>query len=48
VDQAKIPPKSYRRITICKNSADFPPAQLFFRGFSAAVKNMADMANGDG
>jgi len=26
VDQAEIPPKSYRRITICKNSADFPPA----------------------
>jgi len=26
VDQAEIPPKSYRRITICKNSVDFPPA----------------------
>ena len=26
VDQAEIPPKLYRRITICKNSADFSPA----------------------
>jgi len=25
-NQAEIPPKSYRRITVCKNSADFPPA----------------------
>jgi len=48
VDQAEIPPKSHRRITMCKNSADFPPAELFFGGFSAAVKNTADTANGDG
>jgi len=25
--------------------ADFPPAKLFFGGFSAAVKNTADTAN---
>jgi len=28
--------------------ADIPPAELFFGGFSAAVKNTADTANGDG
>jgi len=25
-DSAEIPPKSYRRTTICKNSADFLPS----------------------
>jgi len=48
VDRAEIPPKSYRRITICKIRQIFRQSNYFFGGFSAAVKNTADTANGDG
>jgi len=45
---AEFPPELNRRITIRKISADLSLAEFFSGEFSAAVKNTADTAIGDG